>query len=34
MEKEEYVFESTIISLSENDTETVSTTSSFKEYYY
>ncbi len=34
MEKEEYIFESTIISLSENDTETVSTTSGFKEYYY
>lgn len=33
MEKEEYVFESTIISLSNNDTETVNT-SSFKEYYY
>lgn len=34
MEKEEYIFESTIISLSKNETETVSTTSGFKEYYY
>ena len=34
MEKEEYVFESTIISLSTNDTDSVSTTSGFKEYYY
>lgn len=34
MEKEEYVFESTIFTTSKNDTKTVSTTSSFKEYYY
>lgn len=34
MEKEEYVFESTIFNLSKNDTDSVSTTSGFKEYYY
>jgi hypothetical protein len=34
MEKEEYIFESTIFNTSKNESETVSTTSGFKEYYY
>lgn len=33
MEKEEYIFESTIFNQTKNELETVST-SSFKEYYY
>jgi len=33
MEKEEYIFESTIFNKTKNESETVST-SSFKEYYY
>ena len=33
MEKEKYIFESTIFNHSKNETESVST-SSFKEYYY
>lgn len=34
MEKDEYIFESTIFNTSKNESETVSTTSGFKEYYY
>ena len=34
MEKEEYIFESTIFNHSKNETESVSTTNGFKEYYY
>lgn len=34
MEKEEYIFESTIFNQTKNESETVSATSSFKEYYY
>jgi hypothetical protein len=34
MEKEEYIFESTIFNTSKNESETVSTTNGFKEYYY
>jgi len=33
MEKEEYIFESTIFNQTKNESETVSA-SSFKEYYY
>lgn len=34
MKKEEYIFESTIFNTSKNESESVSTTSGFKEYYY
>ena len=34
MEKEEYISESTIFNTSKNESESVSTTSGFKEYYY
>lgn len=34
MEKEEYIFESTIFNQTKNESESVSTTSGFKEYYY